>query len=172
MLWKALKLNGRASALIHALLDYRATLRVVNRGLIVNYLLYLVSFGLLTGSFSDALAGADCDLGVLTAAPTDITKTSIRKGNGQWDAPRAGGKKHQGVDLIVNASYPENAPYAVYSVAPGKVAYSRLNGTESSGYGNLVIIDHGKNCYSLYAHLAGQPFTPPKPWVARTGWRA
>lgn len=103
-----------------------------------------------------------CPGAALTTAPTDITKTAIRKGFGEWRAPR-GTSTHKGVDLVVNASYGDNAPYGVYPVAAGTVAYSRLNGTQSTGYGNMVIIDHGTGCYSLYAHLANQPFTPVKP---------
>ncbi|WP_197729962.1 peptidoglycan DD-metalloendopeptidase family protein [Rhizobium ruizarguesonis] len=102
----------------------------------------------------------DCPLPGITVAPTDNSKTFIRKGNGEWGAPRASGGTHRGVDLIVNASYPDNAPYAVQPMAAGTVAYSRLNGTQTTGYGNLVVIDHGTGCYSLYAHLANRPFTP------------
>lgn len=36
--------------------------------------------------------------------------------------PRIGGGNHKGVDLIVSASYPENALYAVQPIAAGKVA--------------------------------------------------
>lgn len=102
----------------------------------------------------------DCVLPAVAVAPTDQTKTFIRKGNGEWAAPRIGGGSHKGVDLIVNASHAENLPYAVQPVATGKVAYSRLNGSQSTGYGNLIVIDHGRGCYSLYAHLANLPFTP------------
>jgi murein DD-endopeptidase MepM/ murein hydrolase activator NlpD len=104
-----------------------------------------------------------CDPGTLKFPITDKTKTFIRKGNGEWGAPRSGDKPHGGVDLIVNASYPDNASYAVYAIAAGTVAYSQLNGSETKGYGNTIVVDHGNDCYSLYAHLANSPFTPLKP---------
>lgn len=101
----------------------------------------------------------ECPAIALTAAPTDTSKTYIRKGFGEWGSPRQDGT-HKGADIIVNASYPDNPPYTVYPMAAGKVAYSRLNGTQSTGYGNVVVVDHGTGCYSLYAHLANLPFTP------------
>jgi murein DD-endopeptidase MepM/ murein hydrolase activator NlpD len=108
-------------------------------------------------------SGLACEPGILKFPITDIGKTFIRKGNGEWGAPRPGDKPHGGVDIVVNASYPDNAPYAVFPIASGVVAYSRLNGTETTGYGNTVVVDHENNCYSLYAHLASSPFTPIKP---------
>jgi murein DD-endopeptidase MepM/ murein hydrolase activator NlpD len=104
-----------------------------------------------------------CDPGLLKFPITDKSKTHIRKGNGEWHAPRGDDGLHGGVDLIVDASYPDNASYAVYPILPGTVVYSNLNGTATSGYGNAIIVDHGNNCYSLYAHLANSPFTPIVP---------
>jgi murein DD-endopeptidase MepM/ murein hydrolase activator NlpD len=104
-----------------------------------------------------------CDPGPLKFPITDKSKTHIRKGNGEWGAPRHGDKPHGGVDLIVDASYPDNSAYAVTPIAAGTVAYSQLNGSETTGYGNTIVIDHGNNCYSLYAHLSNSPFTPLRP---------
>jgi septal ring factor EnvC (AmiA/AmiB activator) len=50
----------------------------------------------------------------------------------------------KGIDLRA----PEGAP--VRSVAPGTVVFSGW----LKGYGNLVIVDHGGDYHSLYAHLA------------------
>ena len=94
---------------------------------------------------------------------TDKSKTHIRQGNGEWHAPRANDGLHGGVDLIVDASFPDNASYAVFPISAGTVVYSNLNGTTTTGYGNAIIVDHGNNCYSLYAHLANSPFTPITP---------
>src|SRR5258706_11864192 len=103
-----------------------------------------------------------CDPGILKFVVTDLHKTFIRKGNGEWAAPRPGDAPHGGVDIIVNSSYPDNGPYAVHPISAGTVAYSQINGSETKGYGNAIVIDHGSNCYSLYAHLANAPFTPMK----------
>lgn len=115
----------------------------------------LIAFFLLC---NEALA---CDPGLFKIAPTDSSKTFIRKGNGEWNAPRESGA-HGGVDIITNMSFPDNSSYAVKSVAQGVVAYSRLNGSQDTGYGNLIVVDHQNGCYSLYGHLASHPFTPIK----------
>jgi murein DD-endopeptidase MepM/ murein hydrolase activator NlpD len=96
-------------------------------------------------------------------APTNVSKTFLRKTVGEYAAPRSSGGAHTGIDLVVNADYPEDAAYAVYAVDSGTVAYAQINGSENTGYGNVVVIDHGGDCYSFYAHLASKPFTPVKP---------
>ncbi len=101
-----------------------------------------------------------CELPAPISAITDISKTHIRKGPGEWAAARPNDRPHGGVDLVANASYPDKVPYTVNAIAGGIIAYSVLNGSEITGYGNLIVIDHGKNCYSLYAHLSNLPFTP------------
>jgi hypothetical protein len=51
-------------------------------------------------------------------------------------------------------------------MADGTIAYAQFNGARDNpfaldgGFGNTVIIDHGKDCYSMYSHLASDPFTP------------
>ncbi len=94
---------------------------------------------------------------------TDVGKTHIRKGAGEWGAARKGDGKHGGVDIIVRASHSHQQEYAVSTIAAGTVAYSQLNGGLTAGYGNVIVIDHGNDCYSLYAHLASAPFTPMLP---------
>lgn len=101
---------------------------------------------------------------LLPQAPTDTGKTFIRKGFGEFGAPRKGGEAtHKGVDITRNASDADPNATAVFSIATGTVAYSRVNGSSTDGYGNVVVVDHGNGCYSMYAHLAGKPFTPMDP---------
>ena len=54
------------------------------------------------------------------------------------------GRRHDGIDL---QSRPAGT---IYASAPGKVIESRV----STGYGNMVLIVHGKGVYTRYAHLA------------------
>jgi len=51
--------------------------------------------------------------------------------------------KNNGIDIRASRGS------AVHSIAKGKVAYN----DRFLGYGNVVLIDHGKGYYSLYAHL-------------------
>ena len=53
-------------------------------------------------------------------------------------------KMHNGIDIRV-----EKDP-GVYASAPGDVAYV---GNEVEGYGNLVILRHGRKTFSIYAYL-------------------
>lgn len=64
----------------------------------------------------------------------------------RYGRPRAGATAAppSGIEL----SLPEGAP--VRAVYDGTVAYA----DPFSGFGNLVIVDHGDRCYSLYGHLA------------------
>jgi murein DD-endopeptidase MepM/ murein hydrolase activator NlpD len=96
-------------------------------------------------------------------APTNVSKTFIRKTVGEYGANRDSGGSHTGVDIVVNADYPDDGAYAVYAIDSGTVAYAQINGSETTGFGNVVVIDHDNNCYSFYAHLASKPFTPVKP---------
>ena len=109
--------------------------------------------------FSFALA---CTPGSIQSAMTDTEKTFIREGFGEYGAPR-GDEEHTGVDIITNASQSDPAAYAVSPIAPGTVAYAQINGSEDTGFGNVIVIDHGNDCYSLYAHLANRPFTSEQP---------
>jgi murein DD-endopeptidase MepM/ murein hydrolase activator NlpD len=51
---------------------------------------------------------------------------------------------HHGVDLVV----PEGTP--VRAMAPGRVVYAGWMG----GYGNTILLDHGRGTATLYAHLS------------------
>ena len=73
---------------------------------------------------------------VLVTAP--VNDVCLASGFG----PR-NGRPHDGIDLT------SNPPGTVYSAAPGRVIEARW----SSGYGNQVLIDHGRGVYTRYAHL-------------------
>lgn len=93
-------------------------------------------------------------------APTDTTRTFIRKGAGEYGAAR-GSNTHTGVDILTRASYPDVDAYAVRAMADGTIAYAQFNGGNlDQGFGNVVAIDHGSDCYTLFAHLASSPFSP------------
>lgn len=97
------------------------------------------------------------------AAPTDLTRTFIRKGAGEFGAKRAGNVKHTGVDIVSRGSFKDRAAYVVKAIAPGTIAYAQFNGLDlDDGFGNVIVIDHGNDCYSMFAHLAGDPFTPSR----------
>lgn len=53
------------------------------------------------------------------------------------------GRPHHGIDLTARP-----AP-AVYAAAPGRIVEARA----SRGYGNQILIDHGRGVYTRYAHL-------------------
>jgi murein DD-endopeptidase MepM/ murein hydrolase activator NlpD len=118
--------------------------------------------GLLVAIFGTR-AQAQCPPGNSLAdlsPPTDVSRTFIRQGAGEYGASRAHGS-HTGVDLLTRASYDDKLAYAVHAMADGKVAYSQFNGVGlDNGFGNVVVVDHGNNCYVMFAHLAGDPFTP------------
>jgi murein DD-endopeptidase MepM/ murein hydrolase activator NlpD len=125
----------------------------------------LLAWLVLFGSQVHAQAHANaCQKLVVSVAPTDVAKTFMRKGFGEFGASRKGGESlHKGVDITRSTSDSDPEATAVYAVAAGKIAYSRVNGSATTGYGNLVVVDHGNGCYSAYAHLASKPFTPSKP---------
>ena len=52
---------------------------------------------------------------------------------------------HEGID------FPKRTGESVFAVADGKVIYA---GTQISGYGKVIIIEHDYNWASLYAHLS------------------
>lgn len=105
-----------------------------------------------------------CSKFTLPSPPTLVSNTFIRKGFGEFGAPRKQGHAtHQGVDITHNASNSDPATTATYAIADGIIAYAQVNGSETTGYGNVVVVDHGNGCYVMYAHLANKPFTPEKP---------
>lgn len=115
---------------------------------------YLLSFSVIAGC---PPGNSIADL----APPTNLDTTFIRKGSGEYGASRLSGIPHKGVDLLVRASSTNKSAYEVKAVADGVIAYAKFNGSQlDKGFGNVVIIDHGNDCYSLMAHLASDPFTP------------
>ena len=111
-----------------------------------------------------APANADCTslMSIQGGAPTVQATTHIRKGAGEYGSARdwkKQGNKHTGVDIVMNQSSADPVSYEVRAVADGKIAYVKDN----DAFGNVVIVDHKNGCYSLFAHLANQPFTPQNP---------
>jgi murein DD-endopeptidase MepM/ murein hydrolase activator NlpD len=92
---------------------------------------------------------------------TNLNTTFIRKYSGEFGSARHSGVAHKGVDILVRSSFKNKSAYEVKAVADGIIAYAKFNGKSlDKGFGNVVIIDHGNDCYSLMAHLASDPFTP------------
>lgn len=133
-------------------------------------------------------AGFRCDRSLTSAAvpewirtcttrPTS-TKTLLRREGGKFKDPRPKESNpedaHDGIDVMLefynhpqctNEKLYAAEDLAVRAIAPGTVAYSRVNSGRcpsagctdplmQSGLGFTVIIDHGNGVYSLYAHLA------------------
>jgi len=65
----------------------------------------------------------------------------------RYGQARPGREPHKGIDIA--------APYGspVLAILPGLVVATYKTG-ELTGYGNLVVLKHGPDAYSLYAHLA------------------
>lgn len=53
------------------------------------------------------------------------------------------GKMHKGLDLVARPGAP------ILASAPGRVVFA---GWEHKGYGNMIIIDHGDDVKTVYAH--------------------
>lgn len=83
----------------------------------------------------------------LNSAPSYIVPTEGRI-SGRFGTRSDPFKKssafHKGVDIAAPSGTP------VYAAANGTVARSEFNG---SGYGNLIVIDHGGSLSTYYAHL-------------------
>lgn len=74
---------------------------------------------------------------ILAAAP--VNGACMTSGFG----PRFG-SRHEGIDLQAKPAV------TVYSTGPGRV----LEVSQASGFGNQVVISHGKGVFTRYAHLA------------------
>jgi murein DD-endopeptidase MepM/ murein hydrolase activator NlpD len=90
----------------------------------------------------------------IKVSPTLLDSSLLRGHEGAFGAPRGVGKTHQGVDIVANKSSEDKSIYQVRATSAGRVAYARLNGSDGSGYGHTVVIDHQNGFYTLYAHLA------------------
>jgi murein DD-endopeptidase MepM/ murein hydrolase activator NlpD len=75
------------------------------------------------------------------------------EGDGIFDAPRDGGRKHRGIDI----SGPLGTP--ILAVAEGVVV---IRSTDKGGYGRQVVIDHGNGFFTQYGHLEEND-VPPAP---------
>lgn len=89
----------------------------------------------------------------IPVSPTRTTYSLLRGGPGAFNA-RRGDALHSGIDIVANQSSMDKEIYKVVSIRAGKVAYTKINGSNSEGYGYTIVIDHGDDFYSLYAHLA------------------
>ena len=88
-----------------------------------------------------------------SSPPTDVSRTFIRAGLGEYLARRGSGV-HNGVDIVATGSHRDNRATEVLAVRDGKIAYARLNGSDTGGYGNTVVVDHYDGTYTLYSHLS------------------
>lgn len=85
--------------------------------------------------------------------PVDVGRVASPYG---WRWLNGRSDLHTGVDI----GAPEGAP--VYSMLPGRVVVAAPSGV-LSGYGNVVVLEHGPTAFTLYAHLSrisvneGQP---------------
>ncbi|MDR1134490.1 MAG: M23 family metallopeptidase [Synergistaceae bacterium] len=57
-----------------------------------------------------------------------------------------GRRKHGAIDIVTKKGVP------IAAAADGIVSVASNGGKEFSGYGKIVILDHGKGLYTLYAH--------------------
>jgi murein DD-endopeptidase MepM/ murein hydrolase activator NlpD len=88
---------------------------------------------------------------VLASAPSNDVCVSSGFG------PRFG-RVHKGLDLFARPAG------TVYSAAPGTI----LEVTQQTGFGNQVLIDHGRGVYTRYAHL--ESFAPALAAGQRVGF--
>mgnify|MGYP001818753849 CR=1 FL=1 len=107
------------------------------RPLIITLFVALVLGGMAL-PIAPAAANSVLDDGIVF--PQDAEATTFAN---TWGAPRSGGRRHQGTDLMA----PKLTP--VYAIADGVV--SRLHHSRLGGYGMWV--DHGGGVTSVYIHL-------------------
>ena len=68
------------------------------------------------------------------------------EGEGQFGAPRAGTRRHAGIDI--------QAPVGTPVVAAGSGRVVDIRPNPSQTYGNQIVIDHGGGIFSHCAHLS------------------
>ena len=81
-----------------------------------------------------------------TAPPVDTETLTIRqdaKGDGRFLAPRSGGRRHRGIDLVAELNSP------VHAMLSGTVVQVGIH----RGLGRFVELEHRHALHSLYAHL-------------------
>ncbi|MCX6357875.1 MAG: M23 family metallopeptidase [Candidatus Aureabacteria bacterium] len=85
---------------------------------------------------------------------------TIRRPEGEFGAERKNAiSYHKGIDFAAPAGTP------VRAAADGFICYNEMNGGTDWGYGYTVLIDHGNNFYTLYAHLQNESSLAPGQWV-------
>jgi murein DD-endopeptidase MepM/ murein hydrolase activator NlpD len=112
---------------------------------------------------------------LLVPAARGVARVSARmprRGDGPWLWPvdgeisspfgRRGRRDHEGVDIMA----PRGTP--IYAAAEGRVLYSGASGT---GYGTMVVIEHGDDLSTVYAHNA-RNLVRRGEWVAQGAWIA
>lgn len=84
----------------------------------------------------------------------------LRRNEGEFGAVRNSGiGYHKGVDFIA----PPGTP--VRAAGGGFICYNEMNGGPDWGYGYTVIMDHGNDFYTLYAHLRKESPRAIGEWV-------
>jgi hypothetical protein len=97
-----------------------------------------------TGGYTEVSAGAVEVRGDI-AWPVPHTKNVTSTFGQRW------GKLHAGIDIAGG----NDLDKPIVSFMPGKVIVSELHGAlKGSGYGYLVIVDHGKGVTTRYGHLS------------------
>lgn len=89
-------------------------------------------------------------------SPIDRKFTSIRNPVGRFKVRRPSGswnRQHNGIDLMLTKLAATQDYIPVYAVADGILIKNQMNGSITSSFGNIKILDHGQGCYSLYSHL-------------------
>lgn len=71
----------------------------------------------------------------------------------RFGVPRPGREPHKGLDIAAKLGEP------VLAILPG-VVFATYKTGELSAYGNLIVLKHGPDAYSLYAHLSQILVTP------------
>lgn len=85
------------------------------------------------------------------STPSATPGTFLRPARGAVTGPfgeRRGSRNHPGTDLDGNTGDP------AFAAAPGIVAHAGAAPAGYSGYGTMVLIDHGNGVTTLYAHLS------------------
>jgi murein DD-endopeptidase MepM/ murein hydrolase activator NlpD len=130
----------------------------------------LAHTGLYSCVRAEYLANNACygDVGYVDAVMQYYDYTLPASGKEEWSSPIEGGvdvssgfgwrtwsdgrkEHHKGIDYgCINHVTP------IYAAREGKVVYSDFHNNKNgvAGYGNLVLLKHGENLYSGYAHLS------------------
>ncbi|MBW3569342.1 peptidoglycan DD-metalloendopeptidase family protein [Candidatus Parcubacteria bacterium] len=104
------------------------------------------------GGSSPGGSGGECPSGSGSGSgnfvwPVKDKKYGSQGGPGMcWAGPRAGGRKHGGLDIGALG----NTNLKALAADGGKVESASVE----AGFGNNIVIDHGKGLWSQYSHLA------------------